>query len=353
MQKPKKLLPLWVAFGILLVVGGIVFGLEMLQSHVRQEDAKPILVPLEDGIWKLHPTREPERIYEWQGEEHFVVGSEVFMAIFDNDAILFCNANEEEATLLASDQPIDYALGPVGVQIEMHSRKRNVFDIYYLVRDSQSWKAVDWCDQRIMTCTRARVTIWGEVTTQEVFHDPQQPLAQSLHDGIYRVATREDGQRCIIVNSAYADPQQKSPWFFAARDGEYELEIGTNSFTIHRTVGEAHVSERYSILSSTELSEPIVYTDEWNAKLLKYPHLFVSTTTSWHPDFFCRTPWGSLYFCTWAERVDLFPGISREQFERSRVFGECLMIPTDNGTQLYVSFAYGVWTRFDLAVGME
>ena len=353
MQKLRKLLPLWVALGILLVVGGLVFGLDRVQTTQEHAKAAPVFIPLSDGAWKLHPSFEPELIYRWQSEEHFMVEARGILFLFDNDSVYIYDISEDSLTLFQEDLLIDYSLGPKGVFIDIQTDRKAIFDLYYVVRGSQRWESVDWCDQRISVCTRAKISSFGDVYSLEIIHDPEQPFEQSLNETMPGVALREDGQRCIITNSIPHITQRKSPWFEAKQDNEIHLRIGTHNFTIGRVIGNSYIAETYTMLNNDTLSEPDIDTTEWTMPRLKYPHLFVEDSLWYSPDFFYRTPLGSLYYSTWRRsRVALFSDVSEAQFEASRVWGRALLIPTDNGTRVYSKFGKD-WVRFDIPAEIE
>ena len=350
MQKLKKLLPLWVVLGILLIPGGVAIGLEWIQNENEKSEASPAIIPMEDGVWQLMPEQPPKQLHIWESEDHFLVRE----LLFDGDKIWEYQSDSNTYALLSEDQPIDYSCGPAGVVVDRFAG--NVFDIYYIVRGSHRWDSVDWSEQRISLCTRARLRCTKDGTErvdQVIYHDPQQPLSTSMHDSVfYTLATREDGQRCMIIDSKQKT-RMLTPWFEAAQPGETKIQLSADEIIIEAITDDGTIKKTYTIRSEDKLSRPLINRWTYDSPLLKYQHLYARQTSWGSLDFFFRTAQGSLYYTTWTDPVDLFAGISQEQFAAAQSYGSKLLIPTDTGTRVYAWFRGYEWVKFDIPVSAD
>lgn len=350
MRHLKKLWPLWVT---LVVVVALIFALDAAQTRRSEINATATLVPMEGGVWRLHPDQGTARIYEWQSDEHFIKDSRYgCYFIFDGNTIYRYDNETSELNLYAENQLIDYTMGADGIVIDHLSSENQTYHIYYILRDSQRWLSVDWCEQPLSICTRAELHPDGDLYLQEIHHHPLQPLDLDQHKGIYTVATREDGLRCIVTNTVRHSVRQFSPWFEAALTDEIRIDIWTDEVFVASASDTAYARKTYTVLSSTEMSGPIIETEVWDLPRLKYPHL-VENIRSWGVDYFYLTPLGGLYYNEWSSCVARFSDISEEQFANAQTFGGKLLIPTDEGTRVYAKFSGLGWVRFDLPVGIE
>ena len=359
MQKLKKLLPLWVAFGILLVVSGIVFGLDRLQQQNARKNAAPVIVPLEDGVWKLYPEREPEQIYEWQGEEHFIVSGPGHLAFFDGGDIWIYEYKSEELLSLAKDQPVDQQLGAAGA-ISVRSYKRGSVDginyiktRYYAIflhADSQRMEQPSWSDEPVSVWTASMV---GSDRTQQTFDLPIAPQINwdfSFNDSTNDVDTitqRADGKvRTVSTNLSHNSSRPRSQWFTATQ--EQRISPLHDSYSVTTTTTDSIEWQR----------NEYGYPQETHTKArkshfaLRFPHRY---TDEPYDLFYFLSPTGSLYYHSMHgnECIDRFSDIDESAFASALISDQYFALPDASGTRVYAWFQGYEWAKFDIPVSAD
>ncbi len=342
-------------FGLVfaLIIAGFLGALALLdwaRPYVPTSELAAVAVPLEDGVWALHPAREPACIYQWQSEDHFAIGNGGNLVLFDGSEVWTYYSDREELRLYSAGQTVDYTLGPAGVLVYWFPSGR-AMDIYYLAAGSQRWESVSWSEQPVSVWNLNRV-LWGEgASTRDYYYDA------AAHSGLpadydrvlhYAVATREDGLHCIVHDPfhTHTDGERMSDWFELAPTDIVTLDSQQMQYMITRIDGGNCTHETLPLYGSRYRASACA-TSGPSRKSLRFTAAPVAPSRC--GNYVYCTTLGSLYYSdNEKECIDRFAGVSKTEFDAARLYGTTMVFPDGGGSRVYARFGRDLWYKFKL-----